>query len=47
MQCMLIVFLILMTVYVSMNKDLKDGTKTGWWIFISVVGVFYLLTAFL
>lgn len=34
----IVVLVILMSVYVAQNKKLKDSTKTGWFVFISILG---------
>lgn len=33
----LVVLMILISVYVAQNKKIKDGTKTGWFVFLLIV----------
>lgn len=34
----IVVLIILMSVYIAQNKKLKDSTKTGWFVFILIIG---------
>lgn len=40
---LVVVLLILMTVYVAQNRKLKDGTKTGWFIFLAIFCILIIL----
>lgn len=38
-----VVILILMSVFIIQNKNLKDSTKNTWFVFLAIIIVFFVI----